>query len=611
MKRLVRLIIALGVGKFGQAATPEDAEPANGAAAVHHVALSGNDENPGSQEAPFRTINKAAQVAQPGDTVIVHAGTYREWVQPARGGTSAAKRITYRAATGEKVVVKGSEQVTSWKNLGDGTWRVDLDDSYFAANDWYPFRDTILGDAEIGKQWLGVGRWCHKGEVFLNESRYLEKKNLADCRKMPGTWFTSRNGTTQSIYANFGSHDPNRELAEITVRQAVFGKDTQDGIDHITVDGLTLMQSSEEWLPTYAQPNSRGVVFTSGSGWTIQNCTVLLAKMRGIVTDHGNGHVVRDNTIGKCGSAGIAGAEVDGIVISGNWIRDIHEDQPYTGAEHGGIKYHTSRNMIISGNVISNVHALEDFGDKGMGIWMDWPKGNNRITSNVIVDCTGRGLMVENPFGPHLIDNNVLINNQWPSHFEDGNILAHNLFHTTELSFRGGWWGRTYNLSNQVIGNLFFKKSTTLVKRPGNEVDHNAYLDGAAKHRFGDASSVVAPAPSRFSYAIDHLQKTVTVSFTLDPAVADLQCPRTTTETIGTLTIGKRSKEKGAQPSNPEEMVTSGITNPDGTPLTVNRDIFHLPRGATSRPGPFRDLANGTNTFVLRPNSNFDFKAKD
>src|SRR5581483_10186307 len=51
---------------------------------------------------------------QPGDTVLVHAGEYREWVQPRRGGLSATRRITYQAAPGEHVVVKGSERVTGW-----------------------------------------------------------------------------------------------------------------------------------------------------------------------------------------------------------------------------------------------------------------------------------------------------------------------------------------------------------------------------------------------------------------------------------------------------------------------------------------------------------------
>lgn len=605
MRRTALLMMALALTSVGQ-------EEKTGALAVeppavdHHVAPSGSDQNPGSRDKPFLTIGKAAALARPGDTVIVHEGVYREWVQPARGGESDAKRITYRAAAGERVVIKGSERITDWKDEGGGVWKVDLDDSYFAPNNWFPFRDTILGKEEIGIEWLGVGRWCHKGEVFLNEKRYVEKQTLDECRKSAGSWFTSREGTTQSIHANFGKSDPNRELAEITVRHAVFGKDVENGIDYITVDGFTMMQSSEEWHPTYTEANSRGVIFTSGKGWTIRNCTVSFAKMRGIVTDRGSNHVVQNNTITRCGSAGVAGADADGIVISGNWIDYIHEDQPYTGAEHGGIKYHTSRNMIISGNVISNVHALEDFGDKGMGIWLDWPKGNNRITGNVVVDCSARGLMIETPYGPHLIDNNIVINNAWPSHFEDGNVVVHNLFHTTELSFRAGWWGRTYNLTNRLKGNLFFVKSSTLVEKGGNEADFNVYLDGAAKHHFGDTRSVVSETPSKFSYFVDRDRRCVTVSFELDAAAAGVTCPPTTTGSIGVLTSGKKSKEKGPQPADPREMITGTITHPDGTPLIVDRDIFHNRRNPDSTAGPFRGLAAGANKFVLRPNSDFD-----
>ena len=51
-----------------------------------HVTKTGSDAASGGATQPYLTINKAASVAQPGDTVIVHAGTYREWVRPARGG---------------------------------------------------------------------------------------------------------------------------------------------------------------------------------------------------------------------------------------------------------------------------------------------------------------------------------------------------------------------------------------------------------------------------------------------------------------------------------------------------------------------------------------------
>ena len=50
----------------------------------------------GSKESPFRRINDAAQIALPGDEVIVAPGVYREYVDPRNAGTEDA-RIIYRS----------------------------------------------------------------------------------------------------------------------------------------------------------------------------------------------------------------------------------------------------------------------------------------------------------------------------------------------------------------------------------------------------------------------------------------------------------------------------------------------------------------------------------
>ncbi|MBD3316838.1 MAG: DUF1565 domain-containing protein [Chitinivibrionales bacterium] len=55
-----------------------------------HVAKDGNDQDAGDGQAPYLTINKAASVADPGDTVTVHEGVYREHVKPVRGGNASA-----------------------------------------------------------------------------------------------------------------------------------------------------------------------------------------------------------------------------------------------------------------------------------------------------------------------------------------------------------------------------------------------------------------------------------------------------------------------------------------------------------------------------------------
>ena len=83
-------------------------------AAEFHVAIDRQRCQSGTQAAPFRTIQHAADLAQPGDVITVHPGVYRERISPPRGGESDAQRIVYQAAPGEKVEIKGSEVVRNW-----------------------------------------------------------------------------------------------------------------------------------------------------------------------------------------------------------------------------------------------------------------------------------------------------------------------------------------------------------------------------------------------------------------------------------------------------------------------------------------------------------------
>ena len=89
------------------AATPTAVPTSRPATCTHHVAPDGDDDSPGSAEAPWQTIQHAADAAQPGDTVCVGSGTYSEEVTFSRSGASDAA-ITFAAASGETVTVEGS-----------------------------------------------------------------------------------------------------------------------------------------------------------------------------------------------------------------------------------------------------------------------------------------------------------------------------------------------------------------------------------------------------------------------------------------------------------------------------------------------------------------------
>ncbi|MBI1897314.1 MAG: DUF1565 domain-containing protein [Acidobacteria bacterium] len=84
-------------------------------AAEFHVAVNGDDRNDGSSSRPFKTITAAARAAQAGDTITVHAGTYRERVTPPRGGVWHARRGSvhpYPPAASRRDVTRSSRRLT-------------------------------------------------------------------------------------------------------------------------------------------------------------------------------------------------------------------------------------------------------------------------------------------------------------------------------------------------------------------------------------------------------------------------------------------------------------------------------------------------------------------
>jgi hypothetical protein len=83
-------------------------------ARIFHVAPGGDDGNSGNLQSPMRTIQKAAEFARAGDTVLVRNGVYRGLLVLRFSG-EPGKPITFKNAPGERPVVDG-----------DGRGRVEL-----------------------------------------------------------------------------------------------------------------------------------------------------------------------------------------------------------------------------------------------------------------------------------------------------------------------------------------------------------------------------------------------------------------------------------------------------------------------------------------------------
>ncbi|MBX7258069.1 MAG: carbohydrate-binding protein [Candidatus Hydrogenedentes bacterium] len=145
-----------------------------------HVSKSGDDKNDGSPTAPYKTISAAAAVAQPGDTITVHEGVYRERVNPPRGGESDSKRIVYQAALGEKVTITGAEEIKNWEYVKGDVWKVVLPNSFFG--DFNPYGDLIRGDWFNPKE-----RPHHTGAVYLDGNWLIEAAKLDEVMAPRGT----------------------------------------------------------------------------------------------------------------------------------------------------------------------------------------------------------------------------------------------------------------------------------------------------------------------------------------------------------------------------------------------------------------------------------------
>ncbi|MGN0230139.1 MAG: right-handed parallel beta-helix repeat-containing protein [Muribaculaceae bacterium] len=435
----------------------------------YHVAPTGSDAAKGLADSPFRTINHAAQVALPGDTVTVHNGTYREWINPLSGGESEYKRILYRVAPGEKAEVKGSEVVTGWKqSKGSKTvWQVTLDNSFFG--EYNPFNDRLYGD------WLWSDKYHHTADVYLNDVSLYEAfskdkvfapdtlRTLRDPQGTTMVWWAEVDATTTTIYANFGKENPNKSTIEVSARPTCFYP-TREGLNYITIRGFHFSQAATQW----AAPTAEQVGMVAPhwcKGWIIEDNVIKNSRANGITlgkeraTGHNlecndkrldgtlhymevifntlrrgwsseniGHHIVRNNVISDCEQTAICGSMGGAFCeIYNNHIYNILVKQQFSGAEMAGIKLHGAIDVYIHNN---RIHRTGNF-----GIWLDWMAQGARVSSNLIYDNLAQDFFVEVSHGPIMVDNNIMLSPQAISQNTDGMAFVHNIF-------AGSFWRR-------------------------------------------------------------------------------------------------------------------------------------------------------------------------
>jgi hypothetical protein len=208
-----------------------------------------SDANPGTKQQPFLTINQAARVLGPGQRVIVASAIYRERICPVRGGTSPDRMISYEAAPGAKVVLKGSRVFSDPWSPADSTsptriWKAALDAKYFQGYNPFDIDNVTSRQFEImdfARPMRGTAP-CNlpRGLIFQDGRRLSQVSYRSQLDKREGCYWVDR--TNHALFASFfGQTSPDKALLEITTQETVFAPE-QIGLGYIRVKGFIVEQ---------------------------------------------------------------------------------------------------------------------------------------------------------------------------------------------------------------------------------------------------------------------------------------------------------------------------------------------------------------------------------
>lgn len=423
---------------------------------VDNTSPSADDNGPGDKARPFRTINKAAQLLQAGERVVIAAGIYRECVRPARGGTSPTQMISYEAAPGAKVYIKGSdvlkddwqqEKVSENFNAAPGSgitaWRHELTNALFP-DAYNPFAlPSIMGSwGWLDTKIVDMGPFLRRRGLVFVDGKPLEPmeqlRELAMAKLPPIPDFTvppvpqfgmparRRGGpimqevggspdarfwveySGNAIHVRLASGTPSDHLIEVTTRQHVFIP-AQSGLGFIRVKGITFQHAGN----AYPFPQYGMISLAGGDHWIFEDNTVEWANGVGLdVGNDGNSagaphtgasQIVRRNTFRYCGIEGIGGMGTTNTLVEDNLIEWCGWADAERGWEAAGAKFHRAKNMLFRRNVIRHMRHAN-------AAWWDVGNTNCRITSNVFADVLTVGAAVHMEMNPaqNSIDNNII-----------------------------------------------------------------------------------------------------------------------------------------------------------------------------------------------------------
>lgn len=353
---------------------------AQAAPRVYHVAQlhpQARDENPGTGQEPLKAISAALKLAQPGDTVLVETGVYRETVTVPQGG-ERDQPVRLQAAPLAQVVVTGADLVTAWTRESGDSPVFSTEWSHVFVG-WSPTR-THPADAahqEIGR--------CEQVLVM----GYLLKQVLRRELLSPGTFYVDEPGKRLYAWDRAGRDlSTGRFDVEASVRQVLL----DCRVPYVQVRGITFRYAANQ-----AQS---GAVQMLGDYGLLEDCVIEKTNSSG-ASFGGKGLVVRRCVFRDNGQLGFS-AHTDGMLFTGCVCERNNTKDFSRGWEAGGNKLVLCKDTVLEQSIFR--------GNYGNGIWFDIGNENCTVRNCLISDNQDAGIFYEISYGLHAHDN-VIIGN--------------------------------------------------------------------------------------------------------------------------------------------------------------------------------------------------------
>jgi len=360
--------------------------------ALYHVAQThpaASDDNPGTADRPWATVGKAAGVMEAGDRVIVHAGEYREYIEPRNSGRPGSP-IVYEAAEGEQVILTGADLITDWQRLeGDRpVYRTPWPHKFIINHvDGKPIYHHPADEEHLrsgrAEQIVVAGQAWDFPQIVLS---------LDDMT--PGTFFPDVDAEVLYLWLPDGS-DPADHRIEGSTRSMIFGTNPwrrREGFDYVQARGFTF-----RYAATFAQ---RPAVWLLGRHNLVEDCIIEWMSGGGVGVGP-EGGILRRCIIRHCGHTG--GCAIGRHFLNEDCVWEDNCRKPISrGWDAGGVKICGSHDGVFQRCVFR--------GNGGPGLWLDIDDSDVVIRSCLFVDNEQHGLFIEISRNIYVI-NNVFLRN--------------------------------------------------------------------------------------------------------------------------------------------------------------------------------------------------------